>query len=100
MVDVRLLSDAISALELLTKGRAPEPLHALAAGFALDCLSYEKELGKLFSKHLAETAQGLFRIGRGDIWKLGPEECGRLMAIIDTVQEIIEFSTCKPTTLH
>jgi len=100
MVDVRLLSDAITALELLTEGRAPDSLQALAAGFGLDCLSHEQESGSLFGVHLHETAQGLFRIARGDHWRLGPEECGRLMALIDTVRDIIELSSRQSTTLH
>ena len=100
MVDVRLLSDAIIALELLTEGRAPDSLHALAAAFGLDSLSHEEEMGRLLSDDLAQTAQGLFRIARGESWKLRPEECCRLMALIDTIREINEWSTVKPSTLH
>ncbi len=100
MVDVRLLSDAIIALELLTEGRAPDSLRALAAAFGLDSLSHEEEMGRLLSDDLAQTAQGLFRIARGESWKLRPEECCRLMALIDTIREIIEWSSVKPSTLH
>src|SRR5579862_2710022 len=47
VVNVQLLSDVITALEMITKGRKPESLHALAAGFGLDCLSHEEALGEL-----------------------------------------------------
>jgi hypothetical protein len=72
VINVQLLSDAITALEMVTNGRKPESLHALAAGFGLDCLSHEENLGELLCKHLAEAAQGLFRISRGESWRLRP----------------------------
>lgn len=100
MVDVRLLSDAVTALETLTKGLAPDSLHALAGGFALDCLSYEKTLGDLLTKDLAEAAQGLFRVARGDPWKLKVHDRERLMDLVASVREIIEFATDTSSTLH
>jgi hypothetical protein len=100
MVNVQLLSDAITALEMVTKGRKPESLHALAAGFGLDCLSHEEALGELLSKHLAEAARGLFRISRGESWRLRPKDRARLTDLVATVREVIELTSRKPTRLH
>ncbi len=45
MVDIRLLSDAVTALEMLTKGLAPDSLHALAGGFGLGMPELRKAIG-------------------------------------------------------
>jgi len=101
MVDIRLLSDAVTALEMLTKGLAPDSLHALAGGFGLDCLSYEKALGKRLSNERAKAAQGLFQVSRGETWKLETTDRNRLNDLAATIREIIESTSCQQhATLH
>ncbi len=100
MVNIQPLSDAISTLEMLTKGLAPDSLRTLAAGFGLDKLSEEKALGDVLSNDLAEAAQGLFRIARGDLWKLKHADRMRLTDLAATVREVIELSSSKAQTSH
>ena len=100
MVDVKLLSDAIAALEMLAKGLVPDSFHALCGGFGLDCLSHEQELGPQLGRDLAQAAQGLFRIGRGGTWNMKPTERDLVLDLAETVREIIECESQKPTTVH
>ncbi len=100
MVNIQLLSDAIIALEMVTKGLAPDSLHALAGGFGLDKLSDEEELGDVLTRDLANAAQGLYLIARGDIWRLKRSDCDRLLDLVATVRELIELETGKREVLH
>ncbi len=100
MVDIKLLSDAIVALEMLAKGLAPDSFHALCGGFGLDCPSYEQELGERLGRDLAAAAHGLLRIGRGGTWNMKPAERALAIDLAETVREIIECESQKPTTVQ
>ena len=51
-------------------------------------------------RDLAQAAQGLFRIGRGGTWKMKPTERALAIDLAETVREIIECESQKPTTVH